>query len=176
MVGQVYANAVRRVLVTSIDTLNANKQYYVLKPDKDFQRERKLPFDTTVNILLQMENRSLQTELLNYYNHDPDVPTKSAFCQQRKKLRAEAMAALFFSFTREIISLDRPKTTEEGYLVLACDGSDINLPYNPNDIETYHQNANKRGYNQIHLNALYAASTLTLFLNQTAKATKEMPS
>ena len=155
MVDQVYANAVRRVLVESIDALNANKQYYVLNPDKDFQRERKIPFDTMVNILLQMENRSLQTELLNYYNHDPDVPTKSAFCQQRKKLRAEAMAVLFSSFTKEMISLDTPKTTKEGYLVLACDGSDINIPYNPDDTETYHQNANKRGYNQLHLNALY---------------------
>lgn len=155
MVGQVYANTVKQVLVESIDALNANKQQYVLNAEKDFQRERKLPFDTTVRLLLQMENRSLQAELLNYYNHDPDAPTKSAFCQQRKKLRAEAMEALFFSFTRKMMSLDTLKTTAEGYLVLACDGSDINIPYNPDDVETFHQNANKRGYNQLHLNALY---------------------
>ena len=155
MIGQVYANAVRRVLVESIETLNANKQQYVLNPEKDFQRKRKIPFDTTVNPLLQMENRSLQAELLNYYNHDSDVPTKSAFSQQRKKLRAEAISSLFFSFADKLLALDAPKTSKEGYLVLACDGSDINIPYNPDDAETFHQNAQKRGYNQLHLNTLY---------------------
>ena len=41
MIGQVYANAVRRVLVESIETLNANKQQYVLNPEKDLQRRER---------------------------------------------------------------------------------------------------------------------------------------
>ena len=43
-----------------------------------------------------------------------------------------------------------------GYYLLACDGSDINISHNPNDKTTYHINTSAtRGYNQLHLNALY---------------------
>ena len=50
--------------------------------------------------------------------------------------------------------MDAPKTLK-GYQLLASDGSALNLPYNPSDTETFHENGEKRGYNQIHLNALY---------------------
>ena len=40
--------------------------------------------------------------------------------------------------------------------MLACDGSDLNIPTNPDDTETYYPNVNDRaGYNLLHLNALY---------------------
>ena len=56
MIGQVYANTVRRVLVESIDDLVAQKELYVQNPAKDFSRRRKLPFDVIINQLLQMES------------------------------------------------------------------------------------------------------------------------
>ncbi|MEI1254899.1 IS4 family transposase [Blautia sp. JLR.GB0024] len=44
----------------------------------------------------------------------------------------------------------------KGYQLLACDGSDLNIARNPKDTDTYFQSqAMDRGYNQIHLNALY---------------------
>ena len=46
--------------------------------------------------------------------------------------------------------------TYNGYYLLACDGSDINISHNPKDKTTYHINTSAtRGYNQLHLNALY---------------------
>ena len=155
MNGRYYANTVRQVLVESIDHLDTNKALYLQNPEKDFSRKRKLPFDTIINQLLQMESGTLQAELLKYHNFSDDTPTKSAFCQQRAKISPEALKDLFFSFTKKLIEIDTPKTSIEGYLLLAGDGSDINIPYNCSDTETYHQNAGKRGYNQLHLNALY---------------------
>ncbi len=82
------------------------------------------------------------------------MPTKSAFCQQRAKVSSEAFQFLFHFFTERLMELDAPKTFR-GYRLLACDGSDINIPYNPLDLETYHQNADKKGYNQLHPNAFF---------------------
>lgn len=40
--------------------------------------------------------------------------------------------------------------------MLACDGSDLNIPRNPKDADTYFQSLpTDKGFNQIHLNALY---------------------
>ena len=52
------------------------------------------------------------------------------------------------------MGLDAPRTFR-GYRLLACNGSDINVPYNPQDRESFHQNADKKGYNQLHLNAFF---------------------
>ena len=51
------------------------------------------------------------------------------------------------------MGIDAPKTFH-GYRLLACDGSDVNIPYNPSDLESLHKNGDKKGYNQLHLNAL----------------------
>ena len=40
--------------------------------------------------------------------------------------------------------------------LVACDGSDLNISYNTEDIDTYFQHGlDGKGFNQIHLNALY---------------------
>jgi hypothetical protein len=44
----------------------------------------------------------------------------------------------------------------KGYRLLACDGSDLNIARNPTDTETYFQTLpTDKGFNQLHLNALY---------------------
>ena len=101
-----------------------------------------------------MDGGSLQNELMKHFDFKDDTPTKSAFCQQRAKVSPEALKFLFCIFTETLIGIDAPKTFK-GYRLLACDSSDINIPYNPEDTESYHQNADKRGYNQLHLNTFF---------------------
>ena len=155
MTGQTFAESAKCILRESIEDVIANKEKYIRNPGKDFQRDRKLPLGTMIDQLLQMGSGSLQNELLKYHGFSEKTPTKSAFCQQRSKLLPSAMEHLFHSFTCALYTLDTPKTTEEGYSILACDGSDINIPYNPDDFETYHRNCQKRGYNQLHLNTVF---------------------
>ena len=47
------------------------------------------------------------------------------------------------------------KNLFKGYRLIACDGSDINIAHNPDDKESYFTNGNSRGFNQLHLNAMY---------------------
>ena len=43
-----------------------------------------------------------------------------------------------------------------GYRVLAVDGSDLYIPHNPNDLETYFGSTpDSKGFNLVHVNALY---------------------
>lgn len=151
---QAYANAVKNALLSCIDELTASKDLFLRNPGKDFTRDRKIPFDELIRIMLVMDGGALQNELLKYFEFDIDTPTRSAFCQQRSKVLPDAFKFLFSSFRQKLESIDSLKLLK-GFRILACDGSDINIPYNPLDSETFHQNGNNRGYNQLHLNALY---------------------
>ena len=151
---QTYVTAVKKALIDCIEKLDSNKDLFLENPGKDFTRNRKISFEKFINICLQMEGGSLQNELMKYFDFSEDTPTKSAFCQQRAKVSPEALKFLFCIFTETLMGIDAPKTFN-GYRLLACDGSDINIPYNPEDKESYHQNGDKRGYNQLHLNAFF---------------------
>lgn len=149
-----YASNVKNALRTCISQLDSIKWLFLNNPDKDFTRTRKISFEDFIDICLQMEGSALQNELLKLYCFHNGTPTKSAFCQQRAKVSPEALKFLFCIFTQMLMEMDAPKTFR-GFRLLACDGSDINIPYNPADPETFHQNADKKGYNQLHLNAFF---------------------
>lgn len=154
MKNQKYAEAVHNAYTQCVEELERKKAQFLKNPEKDFSRERKITFSSCVRFCVQAGGGALQNELLKYFSFEPTTPTKSAFCQQRGKISSEAFACLFREFTDRLGSIDAPKTLK-GYQILASDGSAINLPYNPSDTETFHENGEKRGYHQIHLNALY---------------------
>ena len=149
-----YAVTVKETLKKCISQLDSMKWLFLNDPEKDFTRNRKISFEQFINICLQMNGGALQNELLKYYDFKEETPTKSAFCQQRAKVSPEALKFLFCIFTEMLMNIEKPKTFM-GYLLLACDGSDINIPYNPSDIDSFHQNAENKGYNQLHLNAFF---------------------
>ena len=151
---QTYAASIKRILKDCIAQLDSVKTLFLNDPEKDFTRNRKITFETFINICLQMEGGALQNELIKYYDFSEDTPTKSAFCQQRAKVSPEALKFLYCIFTDMIIKLEMPKSFM-GYRLLACDGSDINIPYNPGDQESFQQNGDKKGFNQLHLNAFF---------------------
>ena len=94
----------------------------------------------------------IQSDMMNYFSDVDDLPSASAFSQQRCKCRPEAFKRVFSLFTSYFTNYK----TYNGYYLLACDGSDINISHNPKDKTTYHINTSAtRGYNQLHLNALY---------------------
>ena len=80
----------KRKLDTAISAISGVSWLYSKDPDSDFTRERKLPVDTLLRLLLKFSGKSLQSELSAYYlpleRTYQTVPTKSAFTQQRQKL------------------------------------------------------------------------------------------
>lgn len=143
---------IKSCLDKSISSVCDNIDCYSTSPGKDFTRNRKLNSKELIKFLLQLSNKSIQSEMMEHFLSFEEMPSASAVCQQRHKLLPTAFQRVFSLFTSFFTNY---KTYNDFYL-LACDGSDINIPLNKNDQSTYHINANaEKGYNQLHLNALY---------------------
>ena len=99
-----------------------------------------------------MQGKAVSNEILDFFSHSLSAPSKSAFTQQRYKLLPEGWDFLFYSFVTQCRSLT--DNLYCGFRLLACDGSDVNIARNASDERTFIQEGEK-GYNAIHINALY---------------------
>ena len=147
-----YPKFAKGKLTKIINKMAAEPKLFVKNPNADFTRQRKLSFETVVSLMLSMGGNSLTNELIEYFNYDVNMASSSAFIQQRDKLLPSALKFLLNEFTSSFQDLK----TYEGYRLLAADGSDLNIWHNPNDADTYFQSMpDSKGFNQLHLNALY---------------------
>lgn len=144
--------AIKRKLDSAITRLCEVSWMFSKCPQKDFTRNRKLPFRKMISILLAMEGGSLTSELLRYFGCTPNAASSSAFVQQREKINADAFPSLFDLFVRET---DENKLYK-GLRLIAADGSDIQIPTNPDDLDSYFPgSAEQASYNILHLDAMY---------------------
>jgi len=147
-----YPNAVKKKLISLVREMSASPSLFVKNPEKDFTRERKLPFETMLRILLSMGGNSICKELMEAQGYHASTATTAAFVQQRNKILPSALEFLFHEFTR---SFPYTKKYRE-YRLLAGDGSDLRIATDPSDPDTYYQNCEDgKGYNLLHLNAMY---------------------
>lgn len=148
----IFAETVKKKLLSLIKEMAAAPWLFSKNPNSDFSRTRKLDFESTIQFILSMESGGLKKELLEFFRFSIDTPSASAFCQQRNKLLLETFQFLFTEFN-SAFSFEKKY---RGFRLLACDGSDLNIARNPNDADTYFQSLpTDKGFNQIHLNALY---------------------
>ena len=135
--------------IARLDSLKAVNQL-ITDTDSDFTRKRKLPFPDVIMIILSMAGCPIREELLDYFDYDIDTATASAFVQARAKILPEAFEELLHLFNKAYPCDE----TYKGYRLIAVDGSDLNIPYDPLDKDTLHKNQNK-AYNLYHINAAY---------------------
>lgn len=148
----IFAEHVKNELSSLIHEMATVPWLFSKNPEADFSRSRKLDFASTIQFLLSMESGSLKKELLDYFQFSVDTPSASAFSQQRDKLLLETFRFLFYEFNSRFAF----EKNYKGYQLLACDGSDLNIARNPKDADTYFQSQpTDKGFNQIHLNALF---------------------
>ena len=133
--------------------MQRDPEAYVKNAGRDFSRKRKISFSDLILSIISMENHSLNRELRRFFpSNKSKTPTKSAFIQQRKKLNDNAFPHVLFSLN----SAFPFKKKFHGLHLLACDGSDVNIPPKLGDTETYvASNTASVGYHQMHLNAVY---------------------
>ena len=143
------ANTATLYLDNAIAEVVANKKLYVNNPDKDFTRERKLPMEALIYSIIEMQGGSLTREMIKICEKLDTSLTKSAFVQQRDKLKSEAFLAIFRSFNERC----RYRNRYWGYRLLAVDGTDVNIHLNKGD--TCIKYSENIYISQIHLNALY---------------------
>ena len=142
---------VKETLLSKVNEMAASSWQYVNHPS-DFTRNRKISFSDSILSTISMQKSQSKVELLKYFDFSASAPTASALIQQRKKISPEAFSSLFYSFTSSF-PLD---TTLKGYDLIAVDGSDIYIPRNPADPETYRiTDKYNKGFNMLHLNAAY---------------------
>lgn len=129
-----------------------NRVHYVIDPIANFSRERKLGLSTLINLIIQRQGKAIKSELSDFFIDYASLPSDSAFCQQRSKLYCNIFYDIMLGLNKSLPS----SSTFKGYHILADDGSDINIPFDPNDTDTLCNGSTKnKPYSQYHLNALF---------------------
>lgn len=137
-----------------VDAMACDTARFVKNPGKDFTRERKLGFVQLVHFFLCMESGCINHELLKYFYFLPDeVPTASAFIQQRAKLLPETFRHILSQFNLRFL----PRRLMGKYSLIAADGCEFNIARTPQDPSTYHPptGRSKKGFNSLHTISLY---------------------
>ena len=122
----------KQLLFSTIDSLFERKDEFLTNPQSDFTRTKKISFHQTILFPMLAGSDNAATELVNFFEEEK-LPMPSAMVQRRSQVRSEAFKELFYSFSNAIPA---PKKFQ-GYQIVACDGSRINLPYNPSDKDSF---------------------------------------
>lgn len=149
-----FPQKVKSALWAIVDAMACNKTQFVRNPGKDFTRGRKLGFIQLIHFFLCMESGCISHELLKYFYFLPDeVPTASAFIQQRAKLLPEAFRHILTQFNLRFPA----KGLMGQYSLIAADGCEFNIARNPQDPSTFHpaSGRSKKGFSSLHTISLY---------------------
>ena len=148
------SEAIKALLLATIDEIAAVPEKFAVNPEKDFTRNRKLGFKDTILMLLTMEADCIKEEIYRYFGRNTQAPSKSAFYKQRRKLNRRALANLLYAFNGKLAK----KLYKGKYQCVACDGSTVEVFHDPDNQDTYFEpnGKSKRGYNQLHINALHS--------------------
>ncbi len=148
-----FPSVVKQTLDNIINDMASVAWLYSTKPGHSFTRAGKLGFAKTMSLVIAMEGGTISEEMMEYFNYDLNSPTASAFVQQRSMIKPEAFQYLFKEFTGHYHT---PKY-KNGYSILAADGTKVVYATNPANVDDYVKpdKEGDRGYNHLHLNALY---------------------
>lgn len=117
---------------------------------QDFTRKRKLTAGTMIKTMLNMQGNSLNIELFNAFPGIDEQVSASAFEQQKGKLKPDCFKHIFHQFNQQIANA---QLLDHHYHVLAIDGSDFDLPWNPTSKYVCDFSKNNP-YCQMHVNTL----------------------
>ena len=95
---QTFLSKLKTTLNDCINELDKIHFLFCKNPQSDFTRNRKLSFCDYIQLMIQMQGKSVSNEPLDFYEHSLSAPSKSAFTQQRYKLHPEDWNFLFHSF------------------------------------------------------------------------------
>lgn len=148
-----FADQVKNSLLDIIADMATHTENFSKHPETDFTRSRKLDFPTLLYLIISMKTGTVRDELFKFFSYDEETASNSAFFQQRAKLSNNALPHLFHTFnSRYPFPLYKGK-----YQLLAADGSSFTYTRNPSEPDSYFPADGKttRGYNQVHLVALF---------------------
>ena len=92
---------IKNILNECIDLLDTHSRFFVKNPISDFTKTKKISFKQCISTILGFGGASLTNELIRFYNYDANIPTSSAFVQQRSKILPETFETLFHIFNEK---------------------------------------------------------------------------
>ena len=127
--------------------MESDKNLYVVNPQKDFTRNRKVSFYDMMWFLLLIGANSMSEEIRRAFN-DKNFShiSEAAILKSRSKIKVSAFEHLFRKFND---TLERPQE-HKGYRIIAVDGSDFSSLYSA-DSEYATISNQYGGANRMHL-------------------------
>ena len=149
---ETYIEKIKTALYDLIHEMSEHYWLYVSDPGRNFSRDRKLPFEKVLAMLISMGGGSLRNELIDHFHCAADMASAPAFVQRKAQLLPEALEYLFHRFTEATAK----EHFYKGYRLLAADGSDLQIFADPKDADSYYPGANgQKHYSMLHINAVY---------------------
>ncbi len=151
-----FPETVKAVLAGIVASMAKKPDSFVKNPGSDFTRSSRLNFENIVNLILSMGGQPISQELADFFLMvAPEVPTASAFVQQRAKILPEAFQHIF----NQLNSAFPPGLADpaSGLLLVACDGTDVSFAGSREDKEYFSKpGLSTKGCCSVHVNALYS--------------------
>jgi hypothetical protein len=117
-----------------------------LLKESHFTRNRKMPLYKVILTTLFRKGRSLKIELKDFCKKlkAPEI-SKVGYLKQRMKLNPKSFLEVARFHAKQFYRDKSLVKTYKGHLILACDGSALNVPSTPENKEKFHESS-KRGH------------------------------
>lgn len=143
---------IREALYSAIRSVCSVSWLFARAPGHDFTRNGKLPLEKLITLILSLKGGSLASELMDHFGCSADIASVPAFVKRRGRLLPEAFSFLFHLF----VERTQPSTLFQGFRLFAVDGSDLHIPTDPDDTDSFFPGkGDSKPYNLLHLDALY---------------------
>lgn len=145
---------IKHLFSSSVNSVVSNISEYVVDPQKDFTRNKKIPADRHISFLVSEGSSTTKNEMLDFFGMHVDKPTDSVLNRQRAKLKPEALEAVLYQFNASVDAM----YTQSKYRFIAADGSTATYFSQPgfSSPEYFVKPGNSaRGVYSIYINAFY---------------------
>lgn len=143
---------IREALYSAIRSVCSVSWLFARAPGHDFTRNGKLPLEKLITFILSLKGGPLASELMDHFGCSADIASVPAFVKRRGRLLPEAFSFLFHLF----VERTQLSTLFHGFRLLAVDGSDLHIPTDPDDTDSFFPGKDdSKPYNLLHLDALY---------------------
>ncbi len=157
------ASELKRILFETIKTLLDHKEFFInwKKGEKSvngYVPYGNIDFASLITYMMfGFGGQSAETSSVSFFPHL--MPGSVSIRKARWQIRAEGMEFFFTEFSRNLRNSKKvgPLLDDSlwDYILLAVDGTSINVPHNPKDPDTLCRGAHGSEYNQIHALCVY---------------------
>lgn len=131
--------------IMDMDRIQSNEYASVCRTaENTFVRNRKMPLQDLLLTMINRKGLTLTLELRNYMKtaHPGTEISKPGYLKQRMKLNPDAFLDLYRYHNKNFYN-EPGYATYNGYLILAADGSNLNVPTNKETLETFGTSSRK---------------------------------